>query len=720
VRRHYSTDRIKTDIQHMKDLGLDTIELWPLMQWWREDGAPSTEPLFHQTDVVFHEAERHGMMVVPLLIGEHHDQEYAPSFFASEVRAPIRRMDQTPDPYEHNLCFNHPRVQEQVKWYFATGVRRYQHHPALLGWNVWDEPHFVCYCAHTVDAYRRWLVAKYRTLAALNDSWDTTYTEWHQVDPRFFTWASIMPAVDWTLFGMSNIRAVIAEWVAFVRALDPAHLVTCHPIGSMVGMDSIGMGVDEWDIAREIDVLGFSLYPKRRGHRSPMPDAPWFWAMNLDGMRSAASPRPFMVAELQTHYQGALKPETYARADELTRWIWQSVSHGARGVMYWMWYPFEQGQQLSGRGIVNLSGEATPRAEVVRAAGEVLQEHRELFAGTEPVPAEVGILYDPHVEIQMNVIASTIVRFLRAGEAPQNFYKLSLSGYYRALWEAGVGVDFVRGDRVGADGDALGRYRMIILPCYFVVDDRVADAVRRFVEGGGTVLADARLGVTDRLGKAHPVVPGCGLTTLFGATEDDLLPVLDDDRYALRQPSRCPAVAHLLGVEFAPALYHQRLSVQHADTVIGSFANGDPAVIWTKRGRGQAVLVGTAMGLAYLRQPTSAQLQLVRGLLEMAGVKPPVVVESPQAAVGVGRVIDARLLEGTHGRVLFVVNHGDVDHTVAVTVRAPVGSVATADRGGSWRPVHGRATLTVQRAEEGTKIQLELPARSVAVLNQGG
>ncbi|HEV2232736.1 MAG TPA: hypothetical protein VGV68_04950 [Terriglobia bacterium] len=63
----------------------------------------------------------------------------------------------------------------------------------------------------------------------------------------------------------------------------------------------------------------------------------------------------------------------------------------------------------------------------------------------------------------------------------------------------------------------------------------MADGVKEYIRGGGTVVAEARLAWNDERGFASEVVPGLGLAEVFGAREKLIRPV--DKAEILVRPS---------------------------------------------------------------------------------------------------------------------------------------------------------------------------------------
>jgi len=94
-----------------------------------------------------------------------------------------------------------------------------------------------------------------------------------------------------------------------------------------------------------------------------------------------------------------------------------------------------------------------------------------------------------------------------------SFTARNLIGIYRALWNDQVPVKVLDGRQVTAD--SLRPYKLVIFPFYLCLRKNVAVAIEAYVTEGGTVLADARLGIIDELDRGYRVNPGLDMAKPF-------------------------------------------------------------------------------------------------------------------------------------------------------------------------------------------------------------
>jgi len=216
-------------------------------------------------------------------------------------------------------------------------------------------------------------------------------------------------------------------------------------------------------------------------------------------------------------------------------------------------------------------------------------------------------------------------------------------GPYRALFGQNIPIDYVHADDVGESG--ISGYKLLYVPYPIMMGERTAQAVARFVEQGGYVVAEARAGWNDARGYATPTIPGFGLDQVFGARETVVTPV---QRTALVVKSKNAAIPLLdEGARLPGMIYQEAVEPLGGGQVIASFLDGSPAMVVSSHGKGKTLYVGSYLSLAYERTKDSQSQGFFQGLLDWAGVERPV-----SASPG----IEVRSLEGSNYKLEFVLN----------------------------------------------------------------
>jgi beta-galactosidase len=207
-------------------------------------------------------------------------------------------------------------------------------------------------------------------------------------------------------------------------------------------------------------------------------------------------------------------------------------------------------------------------------------------------------------------------------------YHAALRDAHRALWDAGVVVDFAHPE------EDLSRYRLVLAPALYLLSDRGAKNLRRYVTDGGTLLVQHFSGVVDdrlhaRLG-GYPAAP---LREALGIRVEEYRPLRRDERITLSDGSHGTAWSEsvrTLGAEAVVAYTHGVLAGSPALTRYG-FGGGEGWYLSTKLAEGDYAA-------------------LVARLLDSVGVRP--------VLPGLPAGVEAVTREAADGRRWhFVLNH---------------------------------------------------------------
>lgn len=280
------------------------------------------------------------------------------------------------------------------------------------------------------------------------------------------------------------------------------------------------------------------------------------------------------------------------------------------------------------------------------------------LALSQPAPAQVAILYDRLAYM----VGGAEPSLSKLGNATRD----SLMGYHRAFNEQQIPVDFVHTSDVIQN--KLGAYKILFLPFPVMLSREAAQGVARYIEQGGSVVAEARLAWNDERGFSSDEVPGMGLAEVFGAREKVIRPV-EKAAISLESGANLPGLTS--GTTATGEAFEEDLEPLRNARVLGRFADGEPAIVENAYGRGHAILVGTFLGLACQRQQAPATEELVRALARAAGVESEVVVSGRETSQ-----VEVRRLVGANVQFLFAFNHAAAraDTTLSVRVLWEVGT----------------------------------------------
>lgn len=83
------------------------------------------------------------------------------------------------------LCLDNEEILLGAEKFQTALIERYRDHPALLGYDLWNEMHAnECYCKATQEKFRDWLKKKYGTIEALGKAWHRySIGSWENLHP---------------------------------------------------------------------------------------------------------------------------------------------------------------------------------------------------------------------------------------------------------------------------------------------------------------------------------------------------------------------------------------------------------------------------------------------------------------------------------------------------------------------------------------------------------
>jgi beta-galactosidase len=529
-------------------------------------------------------------------------------------------------------CPTHPGYRERGRIVTQALAEHYADHPAVIGWQIDNEFGDRCYCPICQAHFQAWLQEKYGSLDTLNDDWGTAfwshvYTDWSQIPVPVETGGSANPGLDldYRRFMSDAYTCFQQEQVDILRRVCPNHFVTHNFMG--FGYDRINY----FDLARDLDFVAWDNYP--RGFWSMQAEIdPSSAALSCDTMRGLKH-QNYWVMEQQSGPSGWEIVGLAPRPGELRLWAYQTMAHGAEAIIFFRWRTARFGTEEYWHGVLDHHGYPGRRyEEITRLGGEVGRIGEQVHGSVVKPTVAMMLSYDSRFAFQLQP------------NNPKFSYSSHFHAIYHALYLQNVPVEIV------APTDDLTAYKLVIAPALYVLPDEVAGNLKRFVEGGGTLVVTSRTGVKD---EANTVVnqrlPGL-LAGLCGVEveEYDSLAAGTENALELALPelaSAPPAFASVWCDVLKPG----------TATVVARYTQdyyaGQPAITLNQFGQGWVVYVGTF-------GDTDLYATLSRWLLDLADVEP--LVAAPEGV---------EVTERWQGdqRLLFLLNHTEHPQQVAIS-----------------------------------------------------
>ncbi len=666
----------REDLRKIKDLGFNTVRCW--VDWNTAEPQPGRYD-FRHVNQMLELAEEQGLKVIiqvymdsaPDWVGE----KYPDSHFVANSGDVIESQAAP------GFCPDHAGVQQAILNFYAALARNVAKRPAFYGWDLWSEPHIInwatmqymvnpefCFCRHTAARFRRWLEAKHGSLAALNRAWYRRFTSWEQVTPpRFSTILSYTDYLDWRYFVMDKLAEDLNQRAGAVLKEAPRGVVTSHAAApSLFTSPLMGAGApDDWAMARVIEYWGTSFYPK---HSSPVGQDAVSRAARLDFTRSAGYRYSdgFYIGEMQTGFGTVgLNVSVPVTPADVNHWAWSAISRGAKGVNFYAFYPMNAGYESGGFGLINLDGRLTERSKAAGAVGKVVTKRAALLLNAKPARAQVAVVYNP---LAYMVGGPRRIPFPGAQDEYGGVERDSWMGIYRAMFPTSVQIDFIHADDLARQD--LSGYKLIYAPYPIMLRGETVRALARFAEAGGALVMEARAAWNDERGFSTPTIPGFGLDQILGAREVSVTPAAKHTLTVAAQDAALPRLN--IGAAMQGAVYQEALEpLSPSSRVIAKFADGSPAMIAAKHGRGQTLMIGSFLSLAYQRTRDRNLEEFFQGLLDWAGVERPALVSDP--------LVEVRSLEGRDYALYFIFNNGEKETNAEIKLQSPFSNISIRD-----------------------------------------
>lgn len=538
-------------------------------------------------------------------------------------------------------CYDHPEANAEQARFIDHVVRRLGRFENVVVWNVWQEIGYwaewtaggeVCFCDHTLNAFRNWLQAKYGDLDGLNRAWRARYPAWELVAPDRGAYGryALPQDIDWRYF-MEHIQVsnVLQSRVQAIRAADPlSRPIFAHVAAPLTATPKL------WHYARSLDFLGSSAYPAwapfhawddgnpRRAsleRESSLVAETWSGvALNFDSLRSANPPgKPVWAAEFQGGPIGGFHRGRVPDAADIRRWLLTAVASGVTAVNFWVARAEIMAAEANGFSLLDGEGDSTPRLLEAARIGAALNKHADLFTSPQSERAKIAILMD-----ERN--AAFCASMPEGGE----HLDYSSRGWHRLLWENGIPVDFLD-IRELEDRYAHG-YRALVLPYPLLLSEDLAKKLVAYVECGGNLISEGSPGRFDEHGFCQRSELSPTLRELFGVRplEYALVGEPDDRRWTplertwgeILPEAVLGGYKSLAGFEARANVFIQTFTCQGSEPCL--LFKGKPAGVLRPVGQGTAWLLGTCLGHNGTAHRDARTRAFVRALLAQCGVTP--------------------------------------------------------------------------------------------------
>ena len=261
---------------------------------------------------------------------------------------------------------------------------------------------------------------------------------------------------------------------------------------------------------------------------------------------------------------------------QMRLWCWNSIAHGADGLLYFRWRSLPYGSEAHWNGLLYHDERNAWRLKEAKQIGEEIKHLSATLTGTRCV-SQAAILYDFDNESH--------ARIERATGKHRESNELSV---YQALSERHLSVDVLPLSSVHAGGK-LSDYQIIFFPHAHVLAAADISPLQAYVEAGGILVFGCWSGYRDRNHWCYDAAGKAFYEDLAGVRVADFTVVTPGEKSGIRFADSAPVLE-------AP-IFNEILAVNADDTqILGSYAfdyySGEPAVTVHQKGRGRVIHFG--------------------------------------------------------------------------------------------------------------------------------
>jgi len=331
-----------------------------------------------------------------------------------------------------------------------------------------------CLSTYCLEAYRKYLQEQYQDIAALNASWGTQFASFDAValtqaddnEESAALRAGNFPRwYDRQAFQSYSFCKLCERFGKAFKAIDPQ---------SKCGFEGAGTFRDGDDL---------DGFVRSNGWWSPYPGT-------ADEVLRSIAPRDFP----HSNWMGYTKD-----ADTLLEKYWRMITRGCDSVFWWRW-------EVLGRFHGWLSPNFDPypaNQEIIRDTQIVREGLGDLLLQCDMPTDDIGLLYSQPSAYAGKVQASTTF----------GSYEGNHAAAHGALRDLCLNFRYFTDRQMRLGEVDLSKFKVIILPLTQAMSAQEADMFRKYVQSGGTLIADVRPAIYD--GHVKPLAAG-QLDDVFG------------------------------------------------------------------------------------------------------------------------------------------------------------------------------------------------------------
>ncbi|MCR2783615.1 MULTISPECIES: beta-galactosidase [unclassified Microbacterium] len=527
---YHQSERTATDLDLMKDAGFSVIRVGESVwsTWEPRDGEFDLEWL----QPVLDGAHERGISVI---LGT---PTYAvPPWLQSaypEIAAEVRTGEPMPWGSRQEVDYSHPAFRFHAERVIRAVVARYADHPAVIGYQVDNEPGMLLFHNRGVFlGFVRWLQAVYGDVDTLNREWGLTY--WSH---RLADWSELwtpdgnsLPQYDlaWRRYQSELTTDFIAWQAGIVReyARPGQFVTTCIAYARPA--------VDDEKVVSALDVTAGNPYYAMQDHLDATldlpPATPWSSTgvaalfRQADRLYSSKQDR-FLVTETDAQSIGGADFNLPPYPGQLVQVAFSLISRGAAMIEYWHWHTLPYGTETYWGGVLPHSLRPGRVYREVSEIGAALRAIGDALDGFVP-DADVALLWSNDSRYAFEFAPPLAAA---DGGPDRQSYQHIFDAFHRGVIDAGSQARVLHVAQAHALGAAelAARWPVLAAPALYAASDEDLDLLREYAAAGGHLIVGIRTGYGDQEARARTEVAPARLADAAGVSYEEFSNLASD------------------------------------------------------------------------------------------------------------------------------------------------------------------------------------------------
>lgn len=423
--------------------------------------------------------------------------------------------------------YSHPAFRHYAERIIRAVVARYAGHPAVIGFQVDNEPGMLLpHNRGTFQRFVRRLAARYGDVDTLNREWGLTYWS-HRIADWSELWTpdgNSLPQYDlaWRRYQSDLTTEFIAWQTDIVREYATADqfVTTCIAYPRPA--------VDDEDVSRALDVTAGNPYYAMQDHLDVAMDldpvTPWTTS-GVSGMfrqadRTFSSKQArFLITETDAQSIGGSAFNLPPYPGQLTQAAFAFVSRGAAMIEYWHWHTLPYGAETYWGGILPHSLEPGRVYRELSEVGAAFGAIGTRLDGFEP-DGDIAMLWSNDSRYAFDFFPPLMDG---TGEPDPTSYERIFDAYYRGAFDCGAQVRILHVGQARELGPAAlaARYPVLVAAGLYVADDDGLDLLTQYADAGGHLIVGIRTGYGDHEARARIDVAPARLARSAGVSYEE-------------------------------------------------------------------------------------------------------------------------------------------------------------------------------------------------------